>query len=163
MSTVVAPITDRQHIANTLRHIEGVRDACDLLGHRLIDHGESDLGLDLIGLGLIHDYSKLHNKVEFTYLRENFKGTAEFDNALTSHVTTNLHHPEAWHGIEKMPRVYVAEMVCDWKARSEEFGSDLMEWIRRSATVRFAFSKRSRIWAEIKELTGILLDRPFKR
>ena len=50
------------------------------------------------------------------------------------HAETNPHHPEYWHGIENMPKVYIAEMVCDWYARSNEFGSDLREWVKDKAT-----------------------------
>ncbi len=152
---------DMKHIENVLRHIDNVRRDCELLGNRLIDNGEFQLGLDLISLGLIHDYSKLKNQCEFLYLRDSWYGKPEFFAAFKSHITTNRHHPEAWNGIEEMPRVYVAEMVCDWKARSSEFGSDVMAWVKQQATEKFNFSKQGRVYKEIKEFFGILLDRAF--
>lgn len=153
---------DHDHLQDVLRHIRNVRESCELLGSRLVKAGEPDMGLELVALGQIHDYSKLHNQLEFTYLRTAHTGTPEFRAAFQSHVSTNLHHPEAWHGIEEMPRVYVAEMICDWKARSSEFGTDLMGWIKSQATERFQFSKSGKVYKDIKELTGLLLDNPFK-
>lgn len=154
-------IEDVRHLHNVLRHINRVREDTYLLGTRLIEGGETQLGIDLIGLGLIHDASKIHNQLEFRHLRDDQTGTPEFKAALLSHVSTNLHHPEAWNGIEEMPRVYVAEMVCDWKARSSEFGSDVMEWVKKRATGRFGFSTSGKVYKEIKEFFGILLDKPF--
>lgn len=153
---------DERHLESVLRHISNVRENCQLLGERLIEKGESSLGIELIALGLIHDYSKIHNRNEFKFLRESFYGTPEFNCALTSHITTNQHHPESWGNIAEMPRVYVAEMVCDWKSRSSEFGSDLVTWINEAATKKFEFSKRTKIYREIKEMVSILLDRKFE-
>lgn len=119
------------------------------------------LGQRLLKLGQVHDASKILNLTEFKYLRDDYLGKPEFAAALLSHQTTNLHHPEAWHGIEEMPRVYVAEMVCDWKARSGEFGSDVMAWVKKRATEKFGFSTSGRAYKEIKEFFGILLDKAF--
>lgn len=152
---------DIKHLEDVLRHISNVRSSCELLGERLINKGEYQIGIELIGLGLIHDYSKIHNQNEFKYLRPKFYGTPEFQCALTSHITTNPHHPEAWSSIEEMPRVYLAEMVCDWKSRSSEFGNDLTGWIKDKATSKFQFSKTGSVYKEIKEIVGLLLDRGF--
>lgn len=152
---------DLKHLQDVLRHINRVREDCNLLGNRLIETGEKQLGIELIALGLIHDYSKLHNQTEFLYLRDSKVGTPEFQAAHLSHVTTNMHHPEAWFNIKEMPRLYVAEMVCDWHARSTEFGSDVMAWVKDQATQRYGFSPKGRVYKEIKEFFGVLLDKPF--
>lgn len=152
---------DYKHLQCVLRHITNVRDNCELLGERLISRGENKLGIELIGLGLVHDYSKIHNQNEFKYLRESYFGKPEFVCAITSHITTNYHHPEAWGSIDEMPRVFIAEMVCDWKSRSSEFGNDLMSWIRERATEKFHFSKNGGVYKEIKEMVDILLDKGF--
>lgn len=152
---------DVMHLNNVLRHIGNVRESCKLLGDRLIEKGEKQIGIELIGLGQIHDYSKIHNMNEFRFLRESCYGTPEFNTALLSHVSTNMHHPEAWSSIQDMPRVYMAEMVCDWKSRASEFGTDIVEWVKEKATQKFKFSTRSKIYREIKDLFNILLDRKF--
>jgi len=153
--------SDIKHLNNVLRHIKNVRDNCELLGERLVASGEGQLGIDLIGLGQIHDYSKIHNQTEFKYLRDEFYGKPEFNTALLSHISINLHHPEAWHGIEEMPRIYVAEMVCDWKSRGTEFGSDVIDWVKEKATKKFGFSTKGKVYKEIKEFFSILLDKAF--
>jgi hypothetical protein len=61
-----------------------------------------------------------------------------------------------------MPRIYVAEMVADWGARSSEFGNDLMEWIKNNATTKFGFSLKSKVFQEIKFFVNLMLEQPFK-
>ena len=61
-----------------------------------------------------------------------------------------------------MPKVYVAEMVCDWYARSSEFGNDLRDWIKDKATKKFDMTVQSRVYKEIKDMVDILLDVTFK-
>lgn len=155
---------DAKHLKTLLRHIDGVRNSCLLLGERLMDTGESDVGLDLISNGYIHDHSKFSG-IEWKYLRqENFgdKPNPLLEAAIQQHVTTNLHHPEYWHGIENIPRLYLAEMVCDWSARSNEFGNDLRVWVKDKATKKFKMTVQSKTYKEIKGLVDLLLDPTFK-
>ncbi len=151
------------HLNNILRHIENVKQNCELIAEKLIRNSEFDLGKDLIQNSLIHDNSKLSG-IEFLYLREDTKTDKPelFIAALHQHNSTNPHHPEFYvGGIKEMPRVAIAEMVSDWKARSEEFGSDLMEWINESATKKFQFSKQCKIYKDIKDFVKLLLDKKF--
>jgi hypothetical protein len=60
-----------------------------------------------------------------------------------------------------MPRVYVAEMVCDWYARSSEFGTGLKEWVNNHAMEKFGFTKDSPVYAEIFEFMNLLLSPSF--
>jgi hypothetical protein len=55
----------------------------------------------------------------------------------------------------------MAEMVCDWKSRASEFGTDISDWVKQKATLKFQFTTKSKVYREIKELFGILLDRTF--
>ena len=87
----------------------------------------------------------------------------EFELALFQHTSTNPHHPEYWNnGVQGMHEVYVAEMVCDWHARSSEFGSDLRTWVKESASKKFEFSLTSKVYKSIKGYLDLLLDSPFK-
>ena len=45
-------------IDKLLRHIHNVSSNCNLLGKKLIENGEEELGRILISIGLIHDHSK---------------------------------------------------------------------------------------------------------
>lgn len=139
-----------------------------LLGGRLIENGEVDLGRMLIANGYIHDNSKFYG-IEWEYLNCNEWPFPEekrslFEAALHQHVTTNKHHPEYWGagGIEEMPRLYLAEMTADWKSRSAEQGSDLMEWVKEKATKKFHFSTSGRVYKELKDFIELLLEKRFR-
>ena len=154
---------DQKHLKSLLRHIDNVRASCLLLGERLIESGEDNLGLALIANGCIHDYSKFSG-IEWLYLRpEKIESESKLSSAaINEHVTSNPHHPEYWNGIENMPSLYIAEMVCDWASRSHEFGNDLREWIKDKATKKFKMKVQSKVYKEIKDLVDILLDPNFK-
>lgn len=145
------------------RHIEEVQRNCRLLGERLIEQGSEELGVHLIRNALVHDQSKFSG-IEWDYLLAD-EDVANINLALAikHHNRTNLHHPEAWLGIKNMPSVFVAEMVCDWKARSSEFGSSLKDWIDNGASIRFQYTKRDKVYKEIMTYTKLLLDEPFKK
>ena len=150
-------------LKNLTRHISNVRENCLLLGERLIDMGEQDFALHLIANGHIHDHSKFFG-IEWEYLNPHAfeHNKVEADCAIKQHITTNFHHPEAWGGIENMPRIYLAEMVCDWAARSQEFGGDVREWVKDKATKKFNFNSKGKVYKEIKFFLDLLLDPGFK-
>jgi hypothetical protein len=151
-----------KRLERLLRHITNVREATNILGHNLIERGEDQIGRELIANGLIHDHSKFSG-IEWLYLHDDvkIKEPEKFQCAALQHVHTNEHHPEYWGSIHEMPRLYVAEMVCDWKARSSEFGNDLMEWIEGKATEKFDMSIHSPVYQQIVEFKELLLDPMF--
>jgi len=59
--------TFEEHLDNLIRHIELVREACILMGKRLIAQGRKDHGRLLIMRGHMHDVSKFTG-IEFDYL-----------------------------------------------------------------------------------------------
>ena len=66
-----------EKIHGITRHMRNVEDNCLILGEKLIERGELELGHDLIANGFIHDASKFHG-IEFEYMAPNtvfiFKG-----------------------------------------------------------------------------------------
>ena len=82
--------------------------------------------------------------------------------ATTHHVLNNKHHPEYWCELTdvisktnrdsthikidgtKMPDLYIAEMVCDWSAMSEEYGEKdgPYKWANDNINKRWMFSNR---------------------
>lgn len=144
-------------IEQVLEHINNVQRNCHKLGIRLILNGEIELGRTLISNGQIHDNSKLIG-IEFEHL---FRGDPLLDDVVKHHQAINPHHPEYWGSIHSMPRVYVAEMVCDWYARACEFGTSIRDWIENEAVERFSFSKGDPIYNTIYEMLNLLLDPPF--
>lgn len=157
---------DKQdHLKSVLRHIDHVRESCLILGERLIELGEGDCGLELIANGQVHDNSKLSG-IEWEHLTESSREDKPelFLLALKQHWDNNAHHPEHWAGsIKDMPRVFLAEMVCDVKSRASEFGTDIRDWIKDELTKKYELSKSGREYKEIKDLLDILLEKGFKK
>jgi len=153
-------------ITSIARHIRNVEDNCLLLGEKLIGRGEIDLGHKLIANGHVHDASKFHG-IEWDHMApgkpaEEESAKLKLKLAVMHHNRTNSHHPEYWNGIKNMPRIAIAEMVCDWKARSEEFGTSLRDWIENQATKRFEFTKDDSVYKEINEFVDLLCPNPFE-
>jgi hypothetical protein len=152
------------------RHIRNVEDNCLYLGEKLIGRGEINLGKQLIANGYVHDTSKFYG-IEFDNLSSSTSANTQEENAklkmrmaIQHHTLTNKHHPEAWsQGIREMPDVYLAEMVCDLKARSEEFGNDLRQWINENTTKRFGFTKEDDVYKKIMEYVDLLCPKLFEK
>lgn len=129
-------LTYEKHIDNLVRHIELVREAGILLAKRLAESGRKDFARILLGNIFVHDASKFAG-IEWDYLHAGEVPQEELQLAIRQHQQTNMHHPEFWGGFDNMPEVYVAEMVCDWYARSMEFGTGLRDWINEKAVDKF--------------------------
>lgn len=150
-----------KNIETVHRHIRIVQDACLKLATRLCEEGEEDFARHLIANSLIHDNSKFHG-IEWECLTTQEEDRTKLQLAHRQHVTTNPHHPEYWGpDITQMPRLYVAEMVCDWKARSDEFGSDLRTYIVDEAYPRFKIAPTGKVSKWIKYFLDRLLEKPF--
>lgn len=156
-------VENEKHLQTLLRHMKNVAEACELLGQRLIIQKEETLGIQIISNGRIHDYSKFYG-IEWKYLRNNYheEHPEEFKMAAYQHIHTNPHHPEYWDGIQNTPTLYIAEMVCDWYARSNEFGNDIHQWIDKKGLKKFSITKKTKKYQEIKKFLGLLLEEPFK-
>jgi len=155
--------SNEKRMRSILRHIDHVRENCEILGGKLIDNGE-ELGRSLIANGLIHDNSKFYG-IEWLHLNEcsRIQEPENFKLAIIQHTTTNPHHPEytKWGCIQRMPRLYLAEMVCDWHARSSEFGTSLRDWIDGCAVKKYELLTTELVYKEIIEFMDLLLERKF--
>lgn len=158
---------EKDYLEAIIRHIRIVHDNCIILGEKLIDSGERELGIQLIYNGLKHDVSKLRG-IEWEYMRyDKKKRTTKAEKeklaiAVHQHRSTNPHHPEYWQSIHSMPPVYVAEMVCDWKARATEFATSLIDWIHEDALKRFGFTKEDEVYKNITRYIELLCSKPFE-
>jgi len=151
----------RKHLSALIRHIKLVQDAAQLLGERLIDAGDPDFAIILIANSLKHDKSKFHG-IEWDHLIRD-ESEELLLKALHQHYCTNEHHPEFWGDITDMPRIYIAEMVCDIYARSAEQGTDLRQWIKDVALDKYKMTVQSKPYRTIKEFTDLLLEEKFKK
>ena len=150
-------LTNEQKIEVVLSHIKNVQRNCYKLGMWFIKNGDEELGRNLIANGLIHDNSKFKG-IEWEHL---FKGSHILTDIVKHHNTTNAHHPEYWGSIHEMPRLYVAEMVCDIVARSQEFGTGVREWISEKATEKYDFKMGDGVGLLITKYLDIILEKPF--
>jgi hypothetical protein len=155
-------------IRSLTRHIRNVEDNCLFLGTELIKRGEVDLGRRLIANGYVHDTSKFYG-IEFENLSHSVSSNTKEENAklklriaVQHHCATNSHHPEFWDGIKNMPRIAIGELVADWKSRSEEFGTNLRDWIDGEAAKRWEFTKEDSVYKEVMEFVDILCPKPFE-
>ena len=148
-------------IDSILRHIRNVSDNCILLGKKLILDGQVEFGTKLIANGLIHDNSKLSG-IELEYLHPDVAKT-KLELAVNHHNSTNPHHPEYWQQIDNMPDIFLAEMACDWKSRSEEFGTSIYDWALEEAPKRFNFKKSGEVYRKILKYLELLCDKPFEK
>lgn len=161
----------KRRLTALLRHIKLVQEACELLGMRLIDEGEGRLGRDLIAKSMLHDNSKFYG-IEWEMIstpdinEEDKEKKKELEDkrlaAIIQHQSVNDHHPEFYpNGVSDMNRLATAEMVCDWYARSHEFGTNLRDWIKDSALERWSISPNGKKYKEIKYFLDLLLEKPF--
>ena len=153
---------DDKRLKGIVRHIQMVQQEAFLLAERLSEKGEHNFAKQLLANSMLHDNSKFHG-IEWMYLNDETKTKepSNFQAALTQHQLTNPHHPQYWQNITDMPRIYIAEMVCDIKTRSDEFGTDIREWVKTTMTKQFKITVQSRSYREVKDFLELLLDPKF--
>jgi hypothetical protein len=153
----------QEQLDNLVRHIELVRGACLLLGKRVMAQGRMEFGRLLVAHGFVHDASKFYG-IEWDYLHAGPDVPADqLELAIKQHTRTNSHHPEYWGGFENMPEIGIAEMVCDWYARAQEFGTGLREWIQAEAIERFQIDVKGERFGWVRKYVDLLLEDPFRR
>lgn len=152
---------EQEQLIHLMRHIRKVQDACELLAGKLLKKGEIDFARKLIACGLTHDNSKFYGVEWENLITSNKPELLKF--AVHHHQQTNKHHPEHWGSIDDMPRLHLAEMVCDWYARSNEFGTDLWQWVKEDAVVKYNISLQGKTYKTIKEFIDLLLEKPFAK
>jgi hypothetical protein len=150
---------EQEQLEKLIRHIRKVQDACWELTKKLLKKGDIIFARRLIASSMSHDVSKFHG-IEYSNLIK--ADTSELlKYAVDHHQQTNKHHPEFWGGVEYMPRLAMAEMVCDWYARSNEFGTDLRQWIKEEALAKYNISPQGKVYKVIKEFVDLLLEPAF--
>lgn len=139
-----------QMAEDTTTHKKIVMDNCLLLAKHFANNGEVDFAIELLKRGANHDNSKF-NCTEFKSLSRILKSKDCFTDASVSlsneekqaiayHWKHNRHHPEYFDDISEMTRLDIAEMVCDWFARSLQYKTDFIPFIEERQKNRFHFS-----------------------
>lgn len=153
----------KDRLQEALRHLKNVHAACELMALRLIDRnepGDREMATILVINGFTHDLSKLRG-IEWDWIHQD-EDREKLVMAVRQHQATNEHHPEFWGGASLMPPVRIAEMVCDWFARSQEMGTDLRAWTKTAMT-KYEIKPQSKLGREIKGFVNLLLDPAFKK
>ena len=111
--------------------------------------------LELIEREMLHDYDKIHHKVEksifdvytpklknCTYGSDVYKSyLKEMKKGLDIHYENNRHHPEHFvNGIKGMNLIDLLEMICDWKAASERHADGNIYKSIELNQIRFGYS-----------------------
>lgn len=154
-----------KHFEELCIHKKYLIDSCCKLAVHYLNENNEDFALKLMKRAFVHDISKLsefefHAADAFDSFKENSK-KREYSFSenemifLQEHWKNNKHHPEHWNDIRLMEDIDIAEMVCDWHARSVEFSDDLMSYIKYRQETRFAFPED--IYIKIINFANILL------
>ena len=72
------------------------------------------------------------------------------------HWRNNSHHPEHFENYEEMSKLDKIEMACDWMARSLQYKSNLLEFVKTRQNDRFHFSNS--MFDEVYNYCKILLS-----
>lgn len=152
-------------IEDTIIHKQYVLASALKMFKYLCTINKSDLGLELLKRASIHDNSKLED--DELYLLSRLKDRKEaFTEAeytpdemtrmsIEEHWKRNRHHPEFFKDPSEMTELDILEMICDWHARSVQYGTDLLEFVRVRQKNRFHFNKK--MYNDILNYCKILL------
>lgn len=135
---------------DTLVHRACVMRSGQYLASYLMKHDRGVDAIRLLGRCSVHDISKIQNTEEFMALAsiiddiENLKNvnyvqTPEQIEAKRLHWANNSHHPEYYNSSNDMSDLDLLEMACDCHARSKQYGTDLVSYIKAQQDIRFHF------------------------
>lgn len=154
-----------KQIHDTMVHKQFVLKSCFLMAEHLYNEGQKDLALSLMQRAANHDNSKFNkeelynlaliNDNNMSFINPNSKLDKENEKLIELHWKNNSHHPEHFENYDDMSELDIIEMVCDWHARSSEFGTDLMEFFETRQKNRFHFSDEQ--YNKIKNYCQIII------
>jgi hypothetical protein len=153
-----------KRINHVMSHIRHVQENCRIVATYMIEEGRDEMARHVIANSLHHDGSKLADDLEFEMLSHTSTDGLDKERltkAIKQHSNDNAHHPEFWGSIHNMDEIHVIEMVCDWKARASEFGTDLIAYIHNHATVKYGFTVDDPVYAMIMKYVHILCPPKF--
>lgn len=135
-------------IKDTLLHKSMVIDSGMIMVEYLFENGDSCLAKHLLQRIVEHDNSKFTDEELFSLASLDDNTALKDPNSLLSdeqkrlveiHWKNNRHHPEYFNDVSEMEEVDILEMVCDWHARSRQYHTDLMEFVKVRQNNRFHF------------------------
>lgn len=132
-------------------HKQFVLESGNVLAKHLYQQGKEKEAIALLKRISVHDNSKLYTK-ELTALSQipyNLSGFTNANSELTNkekeliklHWQHNSHHPEHYKNYNEMSELDIMEMVCDWHARSRQYKTDFIGFVKIRQKNRFMFPK----------------------
>ena len=139
-----------KQLNDTLIHRQYVMRSGTYLAKYLMSIGKEIDAIRLVLRCSEHDLSKLRNLDEFLALAsivDNMSGMRDVSHELTNiekdairlHWKNNTHHPEHFASPNDMSELDIMEMACDCHARSKQYKTDLLEFIKAQQMIRFHF------------------------
>ena len=134
----------------TMIHKEFVIESCEKLARYLDKNGAHIHAHQLRERAIVHDDSKVTDIVEMVALSKLINDKLSMkdpskqleptkQNFLKVHWKNNTHHPEHFESVMDMSKLDIMEMCCDWHARSTQYGSDFLSFVKKRQDERFHF------------------------
>lgn len=136
---------------DNILHKQIVLQNCLIMSEYFLRNNEIDLGVGILRRGVVHDNSKF-DRCELLGLSEiltqdrgSFKDatvqlTPDQEKVIEYHWSRNRHHPEYHNNHEDMSELDIIEMVCDWYARSKQYKTDFIPFVKERQKNRFKFN-----------------------
>jgi hypothetical protein len=141
-----------KEINDTLLHRNFVLRSGQYLAAHLMHCNRNLDAIQLIGRCMVHDMSKIVNTEEFMALASIVDDLDELSDeghvlsekqrkAIELHWKNNSHHPEYYDSPDDMTDLDLLEMACDIHARSKQFHTDLLKYVKLQQEQRYHFGK----------------------
>lgn len=134
---------------DTILHKKLVMDACYKMSKYLFNVHRDDEGFALLKRAQVHDNQKfctaeINSLQKLAGTNDNMTNqkytmTESDKECIALHWKNNRHHPEHFDNVDEMTELDIMEMVCDWFARSEQYGTDFMDFVITRQNNRFHF------------------------
>lgn len=151
-------MTENELLIDTLTHKKYVLSAGMKMIEYLYSEGRNAEALQIARRCARHDDSKLESDEMQAFLQLPKEGNNMKDaNAampeqvkkfVAMHWKHNKHHPEFFDDYHDMSEIDIMEMVIDWYARSQQFGTDFLNFVSTRQANRFHFDKEifNKVW-----------------
>lgn len=139
-----------KEIADTLIHRSCVMRSGEYLAQYLASHNRSVDAIRLLAKCSLHDMSKIQNMQEFLSLASIVDSIEDMHDvthvlndkqkeSIALHWSHNSHHAEFYENPNDMTDMDLLELACDCHARSKQFQTDLISYIKINQESRFHF------------------------
>ena len=170
MNSDTSYMTDYEKMfCDTLIHKEYVKISCQKLAKYLESTGAVKHAQKLLERAKVHDNSKMSCEDELSALSRIINDKSSLMDAskqlsqikldaIKLHWKNNTHHPEHYKSCTDMSRLDVMEMCCDWHARSSQYNTNFLEFVKARQADRFHFPEW--MFAEIWHYCKVLASEP---